>query len=540
MATGIPVNNLENSWRKHFFRVLGVLVLMGGISVAALAPDGAVPGIILGGVAIVLLVVNEVKIARQKDALRRVLDTGTGFRWLGGPVEIEVADSQVVAVRIARKSKFSAGILKGTIRRFEVWIAGSDQPMRMANRIAVDGVDPLAALIARVIDDLKQRTAAGLAGGAMLEGDGWRLAATQLLVRRGRTAESLPFGEIEKVAVFDGKLCLWRNGQDEPATKIDPASKNAAVLAALVNEWIEHQRGASGGEPAAASGASGMGRLLFQRQRDGGLWLGVIFAVIGAVAGGISLLNGDPKPFGVALLITALAALGLGIFFGRYLFRCYELGLTRRRGRNEFRLLYDEIKEFTFAATRMFYKGSYIGTRLSLIFRSPRGTIRYSAKVQNVDADLDDLRDEIAKRIAIGMLEELRAGRRVSWANDVTFLPEGLQFRRSKMLGLANGPVEVLPYGQIRGVNLDQGVFSLYSKAEAKPVISRPSSSANFFPGYYAVLTLLAQNIPSSSRASSVINSGVQGGESVTSTFTSPAPSSAVNVSRTSATSWGP
>src|SRR5271157_5246766 len=158
----------------------------------------------------------------------------------------------------------------------------------------------------------------------------------------------------------------------------------------------------------------------------------------------------------------------------------------------------------------MFYKGTYIGTRLGLTFRAPRGTIRYSAKVQNMDADLDELRDHIAKMIAARMIGDLRAGRSVPWMNDVVFLPQGLQFRRSKMLGLASGPVEVLPYEQIRGANLNAGVFCLYSKAETKPVISRPVGSANFFPGYFIVLALLAQNMPNSSRAASVINSGDQ------------------------------
>ena len=251
VAAGIPVNDQENGWLKHFFRILGVLALMGGIALAAFVPDGGLPGVIVGGVAVFLLVVNEVQVARQKAAERSVIDTGSGFRWLGGPTDIEVQDSQVVAVRIKRTSKFSAGILKGVVRRFEVWTAGSDKPMCMTNRIAVNGADPLAALIVRVIEDLKQRTAAGLAGGATLEGEGWRLAAMQLSVARGRTVETLPFVEIDKVAVFDGKICLWRRGQDEPAAKISPDSKNASVLASLLSEWIEHQREASGGQPEA-------------------------------------------------------------------------------------------------------------------------------------------------------------------------------------------------------------------------------------------------------------------------------------------------
>ena len=90
-------------------------------------PDGGLPGVIVGGLGVFLLVVNEVHVARQKAAERSVIDTGSGFRWLGGPADVEVQDSQVVAVRLQRTSKFSAGILKGVVRRFEVWTAGGDE-----------------------------------------------------------------------------------------------------------------------------------------------------------------------------------------------------------------------------------------------------------------------------------------------------------------------------------------------------------------------------------------------------------------------------
>jgi uncharacterized membrane protein HdeD (DUF308 family) len=537
VAAGVPVNDQDSGWQKQLFGILGILALIAGIVLAAFAPSGVFPGILLSGLGVVLLIVNKVRSNRQKAAERWVVDTGNGFRWLGGPTDVEVPDSQVVAVRIKRTSKFSAGIFKGTVRRFEVWTADSDRPMSMTNRLGVNVADPLAPLIARVIEDLKQRTAAGLASGAVLEGEGWQLAAMQLLVARGRAVEALPFAEIDKVAVFDGKICIWRRGQDEPAAKISPDSKNASVLASLLTQWIEHQREASGGDSSEALDSSGMGRLLFERRRYDGLWMAFICSIVIGAAGMVLLFDRNATRLGAVLVGAAVVSLLLGVVFGRYRFRCFERGLSRRRNRDEFRLRYDEIREFTYAATRMFYKGTYVGTRLRLTFRAPQGTIRYSAKVQNMDADLDELRDHLAKTIAVRMLSDLRAGHAVPWMNDVVFLPQGLQFRRSKMLGLASGPPEVLPYQQIRGVNINEGVSYLYSTTEAKPVICRPAESPNFFPGYFTVLTLLDQNMPNSSRAASVINSGDQGGESVTSTLTSPAPSNDISVSRTSATS---
>ena len=148
--------------------------------------------------------------------------------------------------------------------------------------------------------------------------------------------ETLPFVEIDKVAVFDGKLCLWRRGQDEPAMKISPDSKNAAVLTALLSEWVEHQRETgqhglmAGGQSESAAGASGMGRLLFERGRNEGFQRGIVVAGIAGAAGVTMLFNRDFMPVGVFLLVIASASLLLGLFFGRYLFRCYELGLSSR------------------------------------------------------------------------------------------------------------------------------------------------------------------------------------------------------------------
>ena len=404
----------------------------------------------------------------------------------------------MVAVRIKRTPKFSAGILKGVVRRFEVWTAGApgtpgrDKPMCMTNRMPVGGSDPLAALIVRVIEDLKQRTAANLAGGATLEGEGWRLAAMQLSVARGRIVENLPFVEIDKVAVFDGKICVWRRGQDEPAAKISPDSKNASVLASLSSEWIEHQREALGGQPEATSGTSGMGRLLFERRRNNGSWLGLVFAIIGSVAGVVLLFEQDTL-IGVVLLAAAMASLLLGLAFGRYVFRCYESGLTRRRGRDELRLSYDEIAEFTYAATRMFYKGAYTGTQLGLTFRAPRGTIRYSAKVQNLDADLDELRDHIAKTIATRMLART-AGRPQRALDERRGLPApGLAVPPCEDVGACRRPGRDLALRTDSRHEPQRRPVYLYSKAEVKPVISKAVGTANFFPGFFAVLTLQGQ-----------------------------------------------
>ena len=290
----------------------------------------------------------------QKAAAQSVIDTGSGFRWLGDPADVELLDSHVLAVRIKWFQKFSNGRLKGVVRRFEVWTANGERPMCMSNWIGPDGADPLAALIARVTEDLKRRTAANLAGGATIDGEGWRLDATRLSITRGRTVEVVPTFQIDKVGTFGGKICLWRQGEDAAAMRISPDSKNAPVLAAPLGEWVEHQRKSTGSNSPATPGKSGLGRILFERPQNGGFSLGVKVAC-GSAAVAANMLFIDPGAmcFSAVLLVVAAMALWLGLAFGRCAVRFYELGLTSTQGRDECRLLYSDITEVTYAATIM-------------------------------------------------------------------------------------------------------------------------------------------------------------------------------------------
>jgi hypothetical protein len=494
MAKGIPVSYNEYGWATILFRILGAIALLGG---GALAMGGGRDVFGLGiGIAVVgaiILAFNEFAAARRRAAERSAIDTGSGLRWLGGPVDVEYQDEDIVAVRLKHARKYSAGILKAIVRRFEVWIANNDRPLCMVNRLGVNGNDPLGPMIQRIIDGLKARTAEGLASGAVLEGDTWRLAAMQLIVTEGRQTTTVPFAEIDKVAIFDDKWCVWQRGRAEPAVKIAPDSKNAPVLAALLGEWMELRKDAAD-EAVAEAPADGLGRLLFERRNNSGLWVGLLFAILGGIAGTVLLFQRGTPPIGALVLGVAAVSAALGLLFGRYVFRCYERGLVRRRGSSELRMPYTDIVQFDYSATRMFHNGAYTGTAFSLSFRSPGATIRYSTQIPNPDSDLDELRDHIAKVVAGRMFCQLRDGQPVAWGTDMVFLPQGLQFRRSKMFGLSSGPAEVLPYDRILGSNIEKGVFYLFSKGEPKPVLSKQASAANFFPGFFLLLTL--QNKP--------------------------------------------
>jgi hypothetical protein len=491
VATGIPVNYRDNKL-VNAVRVLGAIALIGGLAMAALGGRGELSwalAILAAGAAV--LIGNEIVAAMTRPGDRSVVDTGTGFRWIEGSTDVSVEDQQVVALRLKRTSKYASGILKAVVRQFEVWTEGREKPFCMCNRLPVGSADPLAALIGRIIDGLKQRTAAGLAAGAALEGEGWRLAAMNLTVRQGKQYRDLSFGQIDHAAMFDDKLCIWMQGENEPAAKIDPDSKNAPVLGSLLSEWLEHQKAEAKETDIASAPRSGLGRLLFERRTNDVLVLAVIVGLVGVVGGAVLSFQHNSQVVGVLVLAAGCVFIVLGLLFGRYVFRCHELGLTRRRGRSETRMSYGDVVEFNYGATRMFHNGVYTGTSFSLSFRSPTATIRYSVQSAKPDNDMENLRDHVSRTIAQRMFGEIRAGAAVPWGNDVVFLPAGLQVRRSTMLGLGSAAPEVLPYSQIRGTNMEKGVFFLFSKGAAKPFFSKPVASPNFFPGYYLLLTLI-------------------------------------------------
>ena len=202
-------------------------------------------------------------------------------------------------------------------------------------------------------------------------------------------------------------------------------------------------------------------------------------------------LFGKKHPIVGGMLLAGFLAMDYAAWgWFHFVFRCHERGGFTASGAGEQRLSYADITQFTYSATRHFHNGAYTGTQFSMKCAGPQANIGYSAMVNSPDEELDNLRDHIAKVIASRMFRQLQEGRTVAWTADMNFLPAGLQFRRATVFGMGGKPPEVPPYNQIRGVDLKTGVFYLWNQTESKPVITKPVSTPNFFPGYYLILAL--------------------------------------------------
>jgi hypothetical protein len=424
--------------------------------------------------------------------------TPAGFRLRDRAGERAVDDQQILSMALRHRRNFSNGLLKSVTRFFTVWYAAPEQETRqltMTTTFPADSADPLAGLIQRVSDRLLGQARADLQSGLPVLGVGWSLDRAALtLTAPPQGPLDVPLADVTAVDVVDEKVCCWVRGRDEAVAKVPVKAANAYLLLQLLREQIEQRKAAEEGEPEEGR----LGRIIFERRhpRSTTAALAVMAAVLGLVSLPLILFGiANPAPLVVGLgLLVVGAATGLGAYQTRVaFFRCHEWGVHQSGLFVDKRLRYGDVASFTYRAVRVFVHGAYTGTTFTFVFdplppqKSSR--IRYSVRLGNVDAELDNLRDQIARILAFRMIGQLRQGQPVRWTANLCFLPEGLEYRPAGWVGRKGA--QVLPYDQVAGFNLDQGTFSLWAKGRAKPVMQENSTEPNFFPGF-VMLSLMA------------------------------------------------
>ena len=266
--------------------------------------------------------------------------------------------------RLKRTPEFYNGNLKSVFRCFEIWTSDHKQPLRMSNRLGAGENDPLEQLIARIIDNLKRRTAVGLTSGAVLEGESWSLVGTELTIKDGGQEQTVPLSQIDQAAPCDGMFGIWRNGEHEPTISIRPESKNAPVLFALLADWIHVRQEATDSRRGDDSERSGLGRLLFARRRAELAEAVSIIAFVFAAVGGMLICFEDIRPYAIASCALAALLFVSRRFISIPVFRCHEFAFVQAKGLHEQVIRYRDITEFTYSLKSSFYRGHYLGTNI--------------------------------------------------------------------------------------------------------------------------------------------------------------------------------
>ena len=474
----------------YFGRVVGPLAMLGGAVTAVFEPG---VGAFIFGVGLLLTLILETSafVVRRGRCWLEVQDTG--FTVIDRRGQRQYRDDEVHAIAYSTQANYSNGEENGFTRRATLWLAREPQPLRMQNLYKKNQVDPLAPLLGRLIDLLRDGFDAALQAGHAIEGDGWRLTQTELFFRRASQDDSLRLAEVAAIENRDGKMGVWRKGMDEPYVQFSNDGRNVWLLRMLVSSRMVEDAQPAEQDPAA------LGRILFQRKAGKGVL--VLLAVVAAIAVPIGL--------GMAVFATELplrligVAIALGsplLVFAAYAysksnFRCHERGVYKAGFLGEKKLMYSEVGSFTYSATRHYHNGAYVGTHLSLKFDPLPGSkspaIHYSAQVTNADNDLDELRDFVAGVVASRMGRELAEGHAVPWTKNMIFRPEGIEYTPSGFFG--RKATSLLSYENYGGWNMDQGVFHLFERGNTKAVMNEQSSEANFYPGFFLLLQMFHQ-----------------------------------------------
>ena len=493
MSERILVRGELSVW-VHVGRALGLATLVVGAGIALAGPPWG--WIILAGGGALWICLEAVAF-RARWVRTWLTIEADGFVAESRAGRRAVKDVEVAAIALATKRNFSNADVASVTRTFRIWTERESEPVIMHGKIKTGQEEPLAMLIYRLHEAVVLRLSQDVERGLTVSGDGWQMNRIGLSIGRPPTDTLLPISDITAVEQFDGKLCVWRRGQDEAAAKLDPGGRNAYVLPALLAPHIVPQDGQAG---AAAAGNSGLGRILFQRRPSSGVVLGFLIAgVFLMLIGAVLLVPGMAQMaallWGLALLFLGMLAIPLGIWMRSQNFRVHERGVWQSNLFGQKLLRYEDVGTFKYQAMDHYHNGAYVGTHLTMDFRpiskefGPR--IRYNAQVRGRDDDLESLRDDVSRAIARNMAELYNAGQPVFWTSNLQFLPEGIRYRPAGLLGMGRKEPLLLTYAEYGGYDFQQGVFRLFSRNNPKPICTEPTSAENFFPGYFLLLLLL-------------------------------------------------
>jgi hypothetical protein len=414
----------------------------------------------------------------------------------GAAGERTIRDDEVLCMSVIDTKKYSSGLLKAVERRFIVWLAadGPPEPLELCTRTKLGDTDSLTPLVDRIAERLCTAAGSDLAGGRRALGEHWHMDARTLVMRPpAEPAVEIPVGDITACEYIDGNVCVWRKGQDEAAARISLGTANAYLLGMLLGRILQERPKTDEAGPPA----EGLGRVIFERKPKpstiGALFvffvlcdlIGLLLVVAGFVAGEI-----------VAVLVGAgLWVIAVGLLFGwlharRAAFRCHEWGVYQRGLGSERQLRYTDVGSFTYGATRHFYNGAYTGTSLSMVFKpleKDAQPISYSATLRHLDDELENLREHVAKVVAVRLYKRFKAGEPITWTKNLRLVQEGLEHRPTGFLGRKD-PV-LHRFEDITNFDIQEGFLHVWIKGKEKSVVQEACSEANFYPGFFLMVT---------------------------------------------------
>lgn len=474
--------------------VAAVLGLLGG-GLVFVADGHTFPTLLVsgaGGLFALLTVVRAVVIAAGRKWLT---DTDRGFVLSAHGRDHKFDDEDVVELATKVTTRFSNGWPKANVRKGTLRIDSPDFPYPMAFRYewSLNREDPLIDLFERLLGRLAKLAEKELARDGELAGEGWALTRDGLEYPTADETDLLRFEQMTAAEVVDGQVCVWATGEPRPTFKVELDSPNAPVLLQVLVKRLADRPPDENDDPES------LGRVIFERDISYSpvtMLFVMTFAVLlflGGLAGLYFHITEPPAnrpPLVVAILPHVFAALlAAALWFGRQdILRCHARGVCRVKNGKTTEMRYDEVKVFTYSATRNFHNGSYTGTTLVMQFEDIDGRkLNYTSTIRNADQELESLREHVSRVVAAGWRRRLNAGKKVFWTDRVTFEPDGVAIVGK--FGLFGKEDDLfVEWADVADTRLEQGKFTLFASDRSKAVYETTVATPNFFPGFYLIL----------------------------------------------------
>lgn len=172
-----------------------------------------------------------------------------------------------------------------------------------------------------------------------------------------------------------------------------------------------------------------------------------------------------------------------------------ERGIREYRQRRGRSLPYDQADEITYSSLRVFMNGSYIHTVAKVALKSDRepGPPLVCTHIFK-EADgrapgeartpLLNVRNAVSLRLAAQMSQQIAQEAAIEWTPELRIHARGLE------LIDARGGCELVEWGRLRRLEIDQGKLRIFHDDNDPPRVDTPVAKPNFYPAYFVAYRL--------------------------------------------------
>ena len=465
---------LRNAVGPAFLFLIG-LALLGLAGLRMAGGDQEIFTTILPGVLGFVSCVASAAFLIQRSRSRGALTLHEqGFVYERRGRQTAVRFDEVDSLALRQKEWSSYGTPVGMHRRATVRSPAGT--LRFSQLSPTRQTDTVAPVLSWLIDRLADAAEGKMRAGGSLEGEGWSLGPGGFSAKAG--AVHVPVPSLVRAGVFEHKLSLWRDGEERPFFSVGEKTPNALVLGRLVGRLVR-------GKPETAA-AGELGRILFARRAR----KSAVYCLLGGAAltaGGFLLAPGngagDDRLTALGMAVGGILLLLAGVFLWTKVCRRHEHGLSMSTVFGHREILYADVASMSYSAVQHYHNGIYTGTRYMLVAKPAAGKpITFLAHSRADSDDIDNLREDLARRIAGKLYARLAHEQEVPWTPRVALSREGIRFEKQKFVG--RGEVMAVRFAEHPQIEIKGGTLYLSAPGHKGNLLRISCMSQNFYPGF--------------------------------------------------------